>query len=175
MRRCQPILGSLGYETVDLTQINWNGSDASIAWLSNELAKLNNLENTTFVFDLLTCNAYRFIQADGGLALPVKIGARYHLLGEVALCDDKTLKAAIAKILPLLGSIAAPKIVLPPLPRFIAGGCCSEGTHARNAGMDGHGEKMLKGILHMRKVVRGELAGSTLNTYWVADPVGSLL
>ena len=34
---------------------------------------------------------------------------------------------------------------------------------------------MLKGIMHLRKIVRAELVGSTLDSFWVADPVGSLL
>ena len=40
---------------------------------------------------------------------------------------------------------------------------------------EGHGEAMLKGIMHLRKIVRAELVGSTLDSFWVADPVGSLL
>ena len=34
---------------------------------------------------------------------------------------------------------------------------------------------MLKGIMHRRKILWAELAGSTLDSFWVADPVGSLL
>ena len=175
MRRCLPILGSLGYETVDLTHIGWDGSDAAVARVRGELDKLKELKNATYVLDLLTCNSYRFVQADGGLALPVKLGARFHLLGDVALCDDKMLKTAITKLLPLLSSIDGPKVILPPLPRFVAGGCCGEASHARNTEQDGHGEKMLQGIMHLRKIVRDELVSSSLTGYWVADPVAALL
>ena len=133
MRRCLPYLASLGYETVDLTQIGWDGSDAAIVRLRAELEKVSGFKNATFVFDLLTCTSHRFIQADGGLALPVKSGARFYLLGDVALCDDKMMKAAVAKILPVLSSVSGPKVVLPPLPRFVTGGCCGEPTHTRNA------------------------------------------
>ena len=33
------------------------------------------------------------------------------------------IKAAVAKILLVLSSVSGPKVVLPPLPRFVAGGC----------------------------------------------------
>ena len=97
MRRCIPALGALGYLTVDLTQVGWDGSDAAIEQLHSELAKLGELENSIYVLDLLTSTSYRFIQADGSLALPVKIGSKFHLLGKVSVCDDKMLKSAIKK------------------------------------------------------------------------------
>ena len=76
MRRCIPALGALGYLTVDLTHVGWGGSDAAIERLRSELAKL---ENSIYVLDLLTSTSYCFIQADGSLALPVKIGSKFHL------------------------------------------------------------------------------------------------
>ena len=134
MRRCLPYLASLGYKTVDLTHIGWDGSDAAIVRLRAELEKVSGFKNATLVFDLLTCTSYRFIQVDGGLVLPVKIGACFHLLGKVALCDDKMMKADVAKIQPVLSSVSGPKVILPPLPRFVTGGCCGEPTLAHNVG-----------------------------------------
>ena len=55
MRRCLPYLASLGYKTVDLTHIGWDGSDAAIVRLRAELEKVSGFKTTTFVFDLLTC------------------------------------------------------------------------------------------------------------------------
>ena len=42
-------------------------------------------------------------------------------------------------------------------------------------GSEGHGNDFLKKIVHLRKVVKTELTGSSLTGYWVADPVGYLL
>ena len=85
------------------------------------------------------------------------------------------LKTAITKILSLLSSIDGTKVILPPLPRFVAGGCCGETSHAQNTEQEGHGEKMLQGIMHLRKIVRDELVNSSLTGFWVADPVAALL
>ena len=97
MRRCIPALGALGDLTGDLSHVGWDGSDAAIEQLRSELTKLGELENSIYVLDLLTSTSYRFIQADGSLALPVKIGLKFHNLGEVSVCDDKMLKSAIKK------------------------------------------------------------------------------
>ena len=74
-----------------------------------------------------------------------------------------------------MNSISGLKIILPPLLRFVSGGCCGESSHARNVGSEGHGDDFLKKIVHLRKVVKTELTGSSLTGYWVADPVGYLL
>ena len=78
-------------------------------------------------------------------------------------------------ILPLVNSISGPKIILPPLLRFVSGGCCGESSHAHYVGSEGHGDDFLKKIVHLRKVVKTELIRSSLTGYWVADPVVYLL
>ena len=74
-----------------------------------------------------------------------------------------------------MNSISGLKIILPPLPRFVSGGCCGKLSHACNVGSEGHGDDFLKKIVHLRKVVKTELIGSSLTGYWVADPVVYLL
>ena len=139
------------------------------------IAEHGNLNGATFVLDLFTCTSYRFIQADGGLALPIKIGTKFHLLGDLEICEDNMLKTAISKALPLISALPGKKINLPPLPRFIAGGCCGERTHAGNVNAEGHGDKFLKKIMHLRAVLRAEISGSSLEGHWIADPISSLL
>ena len=73
------------------------------------------------------------------------------------------LKSAIKKILPLVNSISGPKIIRPPLPRFVSCGCCGESSHARNVGSEGHGDDFKKKNVHLRKVVKTELTGSSLS------------
>ena len=175
LRRCIPLFNELGYKTVDITSTGWDGSDAAIARIRTAIADASCHSNAIFVLDLLTCTSYRFKQADGGLALPIKIGANFHLLGDLEICDDKMFKAALGKILPLLGTLTGPKVILPPLPRYIVGGCCGERTHAGNSNTEEHGDVFLKKIIHLRTILRSELSGSSLQGYWVADPVSSLL
>ena len=60
MRRCIPALGALGYQTVNLTHVGWDGLDSAIARLRGELEKLSELTDASYVLDLLTSTSYRF-------------------------------------------------------------------------------------------------------------------
>jgi len=181
MRRCIPFLKEAGYDVMDLANIEWDGSDEAVAKISAIIDEVSRdpatLEGTAIVLDLFSSIAYRFMQADGGLALPMKIGGRYHLLGNLDVCSDQGVKQAVSRFFPILRKIESkkiPMVVLPPLPRYLAGGCCPSATHAKNTADPEHSEKFLQKITHLRSVLRKELNGSGLQGFWVPDPVQGL-
>jgi hypothetical protein len=178
MRRCIPPLRAQGFEVVDLTHIEWKGSDDSVKKVLEAVEQYESGHTeVAVILDLLTCISYRFVQDDGGLALPMKISGRYHLLGDLDCCTDAVLKNCIGKFFPIfrkLEGYGLPMVICPPLPRYLAGGCCPIESHAANAQLPNHGENFLQKIMHLRKVVRGELDGSGLRAFWIPDPVQGL-
>ena len=62
-----------------------------------------------------------------------------------------------------------PCVVLPPVPRYLTGGCCDDSTHASNAGKTGEDSAMVKKLMHLCKLLRTELAASKCTNYWVPE------
>ena len=86
------------------------------------------------------------------------------------VCKDQNLKDLIAKLILVLSTHGEiPKVILPAIPRYISGGCCQETTHASNSQEEGHAVDMIAKVAHLRTVLRGELAGSSLTNYWVPN------
>ena len=107
------------------------------------------------VLDLMGNFSYRFEQVDGNMAIPIWLGGKPHLLGRVGVCGDKVIKDLVAKLLPLLHTNEShPKVVIPPIFRYINGGCCQEATHAGNSLEDNHATTMIEKVTHLRKIVR---------------------
>ena len=67
------------------------------------------MDGAAIVLDLFSSIAYRFAQAYGGLALPMKIGGRHHLLGNLDICSEQGLKHTMSRFFPLLRKIKAKK------------------------------------------------------------------
>jgi len=117
IRQCVPALQALGYSVVDRTCIHWDGSDRSIEQISQDVAAHTGADHCCFVFDLLGPSAYRFEQSDGSLAMPVKIGGGFHLLGEANIADESMIKTFIGRVGPLLTKMAVkPTVLIPPPP-----------------------------------------------------------
>jgi len=148
-------------------------SEKEVCELTENLSQLDKTD-TAVVFDLHGNLAYRFEQVDGTTALPVNIGGRYHLLGEIKVAEDRVLQNMIDRTVKLFrGESDLPTLVLPPLPRFIGGGCCSEIGHSTNASDNSYKETMIEKIRHMRKVYKKALTGKECKA-WIGDPVGML-
>ena len=63
---------------------------------------------------------------------------------------------------------------MPPVPRFLTGGCCEDATHSTNTGTTGYKEDLLEKISHILKVLREEVVGSSLSRVWVPDIISGL-
>ena len=174
MRRTATVLQEAGY-SVKLVAIPGNiMSDSAIKATKKELAGLSVDPCTAIVYDLFGKFTYRYVQEDGGLVLPVPIMGSHHLLGDITVCSDNSFKSLVSKIVSLITVNIVPSVVLPPIPRYIAGGCCTEDGHSTNVGKVGFPEEMVSKIANLRKVLKGELTGSTLGGFWVTDVIGCL-
>jgi len=69
---------------------------AEVEEVSRKISKLDS-RDTGVVFDLHGNLAYIFSQVDGSTALPVNLGGKYHLLGDIMTADDKTLQCMIER------------------------------------------------------------------------------
>jgi len=155
--------------------VRWDGSDDAIAELRQDVAVHAGTESAAFVFDLLGPVAYRFRQSDGSLALPVKLAGGFHLLGEVTTAEDSTIRSCIGRLGPVLTEMwRIPTILVPPLPRFVFGGCCRAKNHAIGSGTETAAKNMIGRIAHLRKVAKTELQKIGGENWWLADMVSGL-
>ena len=63
---------------------------------------------------------------------------------------------------------------MPPVPRFLTGGCCEDATHSTNTGNTSYKEDLLEKVSHVHKVLRDEVVGSSLSGVWVPDIISGL-
>ena len=147
-------------------------SDTAIAQLKTELLSLKDTD-IALVFDLFGNYSYRFIQADGSLALPIMMGGKYHLLGDMAIVQDSVFKGLIPKIIELLGIHKdCPQVIFPPIPRYICGSCCDDINHGNNCRDPVRAAELGGKIGSLRKILKEGLVKSTLDRFWVPDIMG---
>ena len=110
------------------------------------------------------------------MALPINLPGGHHLLGSIGVCSTVALKAMIGKLIPVIGEVSgqSPCIVMPPVPRFLTGGCCEDATHSTNTGNTSYKEDLLEKVSHVHKVLRDEVVGSSLSGVWVPDIISCL-
>ena len=175
MRRTAEHIKDLGLRVTECPLNGGIPNDNAIEQITTSLQSVASEQGTAVVFDLFGNFVHRFEQADGNMALPIWLGGKPHLLGRVGVCSDKTFKELIIKLLPLFGSHPQiPKVILPPIPRYLGGGCCPESTHAGGVAEPNHAANMVGHTAHLRKILRGELSGSTVPNYWIPDILESL-
>jgi hypothetical protein len=65
--------------------------------------------------------------------MPIRDGGTYHMKGQVTVCTYDTFKKLLNIVMPVIND-AAPlgKIFIPPLPRYVFGGCYSNVEHCPN-------------------------------------------
>ena len=150
-------------------------AEATLAKLRNKLSELAIDSGTAMVFDLFGSTSFRFEQPDGTMAVPIMLAGRYHLLGNVGTISDDNFKAVIRKVMGVLDHFPAlPKVIVPPIPRYVGGGCCHDVTHAPNVGNKGYGEEMVGKTAHLRRVLREELKSCPIKNFWVPDVIAGL-
>ena len=143
--------------------------------LQDQLASLSVGPGTAIVYDLLGNFSFRYEQDDGGMVLPAAVGGGHHLLGAVGVCTDDMFKTLVGKLVPVLGQLSSiPSVVLSPIPRYVTGGCCTDVSHPHQAGRPGSDIELVEKIVHLRKLLRNELSGSSLTGYWVPDVIDCL-
>jgi len=176
IRQTAPALQALGFTVVDRTGIRWDGSDGALREIQLDSMRFTASTELVFVFDFLGPIPYRFEQSDGSLAMPIRIGdTGFHLLGAAAVAEDSTIRKTILRLEPLLKTMSTSATVLiPPLPRFVFGGCCRDPSHANGSGSGDSPKKMITSLARIRKLAKTEIQKMGLGNYWLADPLSAL-
>jgi len=175
VRQCAPALQALGFKVIDRTEIHWDGSEAAAKKITEDVSAHTDITDAAFVFDFLSPVSYRFAQPDGSSAMPVKFSGGFHLLGEVVVAEDSLIRSCIDRLAPALGKMCLkPTILIPPLPRFVFGGCCKQRGHAPGSGTVENAKKMIEQLGHVRKVAKTEVQKLGLPNWWIADTLGAL-
>jgi len=119
-----------GSTVINLCTPGWMATPPNVTTMIERLSLTNPDENTVVIFDVFGNTTFRYENWDGSVFMPVKSGGGYHLPGTVTVCTDSIFSRQVENVLPLLGSCPdAPRIILPPQPRYLFSGCCKdEGT-----------------------------------------------
>ena len=65
----------------------------------------------------------------------------FHLLGEIQTCADSVFVKLCEIVCPLFEAVPGQmRIVIPPQPRYVFGGCCADPTHGPNSRMESYPE-----------------------------------
>ena len=163
-------LQQLGWEVTDLTVPGWVATPANVEAMAEKLRQLELEKDAVVIYDLFGNSVYRFESYDGSVLTPVKMGGGYHLAGEVGVCSDSIFGKQIDTVMPLLEVMDVPyRVVIPPQPRYLYSGCCQDESHCTNLGQQGHAEKLMGEILHLREVLKRKLVSKLEGRFWVTD------
>jgi hypothetical protein len=156
-----PHLQALGAKITDLTRSGWIANVASTQLLMNQVQGLGLPEDAVFVLDVLGNSSVRFKQEDGSTALPVKLNGGWHVLGEVSVMDDAMVTQTLSLIqhLYMHSYRRSHFILLPPIPRFVFGGCCNDLNHCSNVRNSNHGTVMISEHYRVRSAMKAEIVG----------------
>jgi hypothetical protein len=122
------------------------------------------------VFDLLGNSSFRWEHEDGTLVTAVKVDRGYHMQGPVTVCSDTTFKKLLQIMAPVIqDAVGLGKIFIPPLPRYVYGGCCTNSDHCGKVGETNHPTNLIGKVDHLRAMLKGELSKEGVVKHWVTD------
>jgi hypothetical protein len=180
MKRVKPFLEAQAARVTDLSVPGWVTNQAStqslMDSLSQSLAGPDVSLDTVFVLDFLGNSSVRFRQEDDSDSLPCKIGGSYHLLGKVMPMEDEHVTKALGTLEHLYNRRLrdSKKIFLPPIPRYIFGGCCNDLAHCPNVRSSDHAHIMLREHCRIRHTMKNTLTTDRVSNMRVLDTLGSL-
>ena len=173
MRRLATHLSGNGFKTENISMEGGFPTETAVKKLHEDLAGVT--EGTVIVYDLLGNFTYRFVQADGSLALPVVLGGKYHLLGDLDLVGEGTFKGMVNKLLELFASKKDTiQIVLPPIPRYFSGPCCEDISHANNCRDPKVVQSLCAKLGSLRKLLKEAVVKSQIGNIWIPDVLEGL-
>ena len=115
------------------------------------------------------------MQADGSLALPVILGGKHHLLGDMDVVGEGLFKGVVTKLLEVFKTNKEKiQIILPPIPRYVSGSCCEDMSHANNC----RDPKLVQGLCSklgsLRKTLKEMVVKSQIGNVWIPDMIEGL-
>ena len=162
-----------GHKVMDLTVPGWTPTPRNIDALRTTITQHNPDKNAIFICDLLANTAFGFEQVNGTIALPVKLGGRYHMQGRVTICSKESMELVMGKLVTIFDIIPGQKICTPPLPRYLHSPCCDDIGHCEGNSDPEHASELLSSTISVRKVMR-DFLHSRVSNIWVPDTVTML-
>ena len=163
-------LRSLGFEVLDLCLPGWMVTPATVAEVTDKMRAITLSQDIAFVFDVFGNSVVRYELYDGTTPLPVKMGGRYHLLGEIVNCSEQVFKKLFEIASPLFEAVPSQmRIILPPQPRYVFGGCCDDLSHGTNSRKTTYPAERVSSFLALRNQLKKLAADKLSHNFWVAD------
>jgi len=173
--RVSGIMAAQGHDVTNLCTPGWAATPENIETLAAKLDQLTVGPDTVVIFDLFGNTTYRYREFDGSISMIKKRENGYHAEGPVTIAEDFSLKNIVEGVGKILKSKPECfRVIVPPLPRYLFSGCCSNNDHCTNLGEEGHAKKLLGRIEHARGVIKGALVRSGIERFWLVDGVGLL-
>ena len=176
MNRVIPFLTAKGLTVTDLTQQSWHLNKRNTESLKNMLEGVRMHAGSFLIADLFGNTSVKYRQEDDTLALAVKSGGRggeeggWHMMGDVVPSPDETLVGQIRGLRPVLELMKdVKKVFIPPIPRFVFGGCCDTKHHAPNTASPEHPAKMLSEHIRQRHTITKAFIDSKTAHFRVTD------
>jgi hypothetical protein len=167
---CADHLRKLGISVIDLTKPGWIATPDKVSALLEKLNSIPCNNGDRLVLDLYGNLSYRFEQFDGTLSLPYKSDGRSHLAGNVVACPMPVFKKIVESTSSLFTSKRQCSIVVvPPLPRYLYGGCCNLAGHCSNVTKQEHAGKLLGEVTGLRNCLKKHIAGLGIANCRVLD------
>jgi hypothetical protein len=152
---CAERLKKLGLSVVELTSPGWIASPTHIASTLEKLERCHCGAKDILILDLNGNISYRFEQFDSSVSLPYKAGGRYHLAGKIIAGPLVTFKKTLENTAPILSvGKSSVCIVVPPLPRYLFNGCCTQTDHSTNVGTSNHAKSPLMDVIGLRNALK---------------------
>ncbi len=167
MKSVIPLLDIEKFEIVNPTVPGWVPNTANLSQISNTLGSA--APGSIAILDLLGNVSYRFMQCDGTLALPYKMGGKHHFEGEIITLSQSSLVSILGSIKPSLFDTTCHLCLLSPLPRHLHDGCCKSTDHCTNVGNEGHAEKILGELNGIRTSCENTLNHFGIKNYSMPD------
>jgi hypothetical protein len=174
-KRLVPVLERLGLTVTDLTRSGWLATEENISALGRECEKLNLPPGFGIIIDLLSNATFRYEQFDGSTALPYRDGTGYHYAGKITVCPDPNFKHILGMLQPIFLSAQNNfKVVFPPMPRYLGGGCCKSPAHGTNVRDENYAVTLLEKLTNLRGTLKKSLGEMGVQNFWVLDGLAAM-
>ncbi len=175
MKRIIPYLEAKGIKVIDMSRPGWVASAKNVTDLSEYLKSDPLPDKCVICLDVSSNSVYKFRQYDDSLSMPCKLNDKWHMMGDVVPVSDEGVGDIFRKTMPILEALKGfEKIIIPPIPRYVFGGCCSDPTHCTNVSDPEHHLTMLFAHSRIRNTMKKQMLGTLSRNFRILDILGAL-
>jgi uncharacterized membrane protein YgcG len=126
---------------------------------------------TAIVLQILDNTVFEVITEEGERLPPQRVDGRTHFAGDIAVADKAVLRKLLKLCSPALDATDSIKTAfIGPLPRYVTGACCSEGSHMVNRKEPDFFQKMKQDLAALNKEIKEFLFNDDYQYMRVMDP-----